>query len=170
MNATRFAHSLPAGVRVLRPTGTTSNEALHSELNSAFRRIQALHKSSLETRLAFFTLAKLLSHNAALYRAGLAQTRSAFVMARTLGPLDVFTSSQWTAWCKKKPCGSAQRADRAAEKADARKVADDLVEAAVGVRKRPAAQTSHPPPAKRAPTDQRHRSVFQLSRPNRVWH
>ena len=39
-NAMRYNHGLPDSLRIFRPVGTTSNEALHYEMNNAFRRVQ----------------------------------------------------------------------------------------------------------------------------------
>lgn len=170
LNATRFAHSLPAAIGVLRPTGTTSNEALHSELNATFRRVQALHRSSMEARLAFFTVGKLAAHNSALYRAGIAQARSSMVLARTIGPLNLFSAAQWATWCRRDPCGTALRVDRAQEREAARRFAAELAATPATTLKRPAGSAPHPPPPKASRTERRHRTVFELPRPGRVWH
>ena len=41
LNGMRHNHTVSAPLRLLRPVGTTGNEALHAELNAAFRRVQA---------------------------------------------------------------------------------------------------------------------------------
>jgi len=62
-NYTRFLHGLTPSERLLLPRGTTANEALHAQLNACYARTQALHASSMETRLAFFRAAKVLCLN-----------------------------------------------------------------------------------------------------------
>lgn len=39
-NSMRYAHTLSRSLRLMRPTGTTANEALHFELNGACHRVQ----------------------------------------------------------------------------------------------------------------------------------
>ena len=43
-NSLRFRHFLPSNVQMRMPSGTTSNEAWHAELNSWFRQAQQLQK------------------------------------------------------------------------------------------------------------------------------
>ena len=49
-NNLRFRHPLP-NVRLLLPSGATSNEALHAETNCWFRQIQRMHRSTLSLKL-----------------------------------------------------------------------------------------------------------------------
>ena len=68
LNDTRFRHTCSRKDLVLMPSGTTSNESLHAEMNSWFHEIQTVYKPQLELKLQIFRLAKLLSHNSALLR------------------------------------------------------------------------------------------------------
>ena len=66
-NNLRYRQVLPAVVRQLLPSGTTSNEALHAEMNTWFRQVQAMHRSTLQLKLQIQSLAKLLAHQTALH-------------------------------------------------------------------------------------------------------
>ena len=75
MNNTRVRASMdPARIQLL-PSGTSSNEALHSELSVCFRQTQALHQATLQLKLGCFTLAEQLSHENAMYHPTVRQVR-----------------------------------------------------------------------------------------------
>ena len=63
----RIHRSLASHRLCLLPTGTTSNEALHHEINRCYKETQKLHQASLQLKLEILQLGKLLSHNRALY-------------------------------------------------------------------------------------------------------
>lgn len=67
LNNTRYRQFLPAAVRLLLPSGTTSNEALHAEMNNWFRQIQGMHRSTLLLKLQVRSLGKLWAHQVALH-------------------------------------------------------------------------------------------------------
>ena len=75
LNGSRWRHALSMETHSLMPSGTTSNEALHAELNHIFRRVQSMHSETLDNRLKVIKLAKLLTHNVAFYRATTRQER-----------------------------------------------------------------------------------------------
>ena len=72
-NNLRYRQVLAPAVRVLMASGTTANEALHAEINTWFRQIQAMHRSTLELKLRIQSLGKLLAHQVALYSPTCAQ-------------------------------------------------------------------------------------------------
>jgi hypothetical protein len=96
-NALRYRHGLPFHVRMLLPSGTTANEALHAELNNFFRQIQSMHRSTLSLKLNILRLGKLMSHNLALFSPTARQMPGAHVLARRLGK-PVWTKDTWLAW------------------------------------------------------------------------
>ena len=65
-NNQRSRHSLAPHERCLLPSGTTSNEALHSQINSWSRSTHEVHRSTLKLKLQVYTLGKQLSHHLAL--------------------------------------------------------------------------------------------------------
>jgi hypothetical protein len=88
----------PARLSLLS-SGTTSNEALHSEINNWFRQAQQMHRSTLALKLQILSLGKLISHNSALYRPTTRQIRSNLVLARALSK-EVWSTADWRKWCR----------------------------------------------------------------------
>lgn len=96
-NSLRYRRALPLPVRMLLPSGTTSNEALHAELNSWFRQTQRMHRSTLALKLQCLQLGKLLAHSAALYMPSARQMPWTHVLARAL-PRPLFNQQTWQRW------------------------------------------------------------------------
>ena len=168
-NVSRFVHTLGAEQRELLPSGTTSNEALNAELRSWFESTVRLHRATLRIKLVVFQFAKLLAHNAALYRSTLRQQRQTIVLHRLAGSLRPFTLKQWRELAAS-PSGEFKRAVRLQQahmrsvpkrpaSVVAKKPAAVLKKPAVAAFKRPAGST-------RLPKLQRgeHRTVFRLKR------
>lgn len=97
-NNLRFKHSLTPAQQLLLPSGTTSNEALHAEINNWFRQIQAIHRSTLRLKLQVVVHAKLLSHTTALYSPTARQMPAAHVLARRLGQ-PLWLKTEWLKHC-----------------------------------------------------------------------
>ena len=146
-NNLRYRQFLPAAVRTLMPSGTTSNEALHAELNAWYRQVQQLHRSTLCLKLRVQSFGKLLSHQTAFNFPTTAQLSSQMVLAGA-ATKPLWTQSTWLAWVKtqrdfgRKPLPLQER--KAAEKER------------IKARKRPAAEAK--PPSKRK------RTAFTLPR------
>ena len=169
-NCTRFLHGLPQHTRALMPSGTTSNEAYHAELNAAFKRVQSLHVSSLESRLKTIQFSKLLAHNSALYRPGLRQERAGTVLVRLVGALRLFDDNSWREWVDAEneavqaaAVGLGERARlkewkeaHAIHKKPARRL----------ILKRPSGDEELEPVRRSA--ESRHRTPFSLRRPTRA--
>eukprot|EP00435_Cladocopium_sp_Y103_P025845 s3264_g6.t1 len=96
-NSLRYRHTVPQHIRVLLPSGTTANEALHAELKLFFRQIQSMHRSTLTLKLNILRLGKLLSHNLALYSPTARQMPAVHILARRLGQ-SLWTEKAWTNW------------------------------------------------------------------------
>ena len=96
-NNLRFRTSLPATDRSLLPTGTTSNEALHAELNNIFRQVQQMHRTTLHLKLSIIRLAKLMTHNSALYSPTCQQLPGSQILVRQVG-LPLWTTQAWNSW------------------------------------------------------------------------
>ena len=101
MNDTRYRHRIPRKQLKLLPSGTTSNESLHHELNVWFRETQQMHRPTLDLKIHVFKVAKLLAHNHALYASSQRQMSSKDVLHRVLGAMSVWTAASWAQWCKK---------------------------------------------------------------------
>ena len=119
--------------------GTTTNEALHRELNRAFDQVHNLYKATLTLRLGIFQLYKLLPHNRAQYGRGLRGASQALMLSRCVGSVAVWNPREWRAWCSK--LGVRVKADLPL--AESRAVDAGVVrEAAAAVKARPAASVS----------------------------
>jgi hypothetical protein len=81
LNNTRQRYAMRTETLSLLPVGTTSNEALHAEINSWFRQTQAMHPSTLELKLKCLLTAKLMMHNAALFSPTTRQMSASMVLA-----------------------------------------------------------------------------------------
>ena len=171
LNLTRFMHVLSREDRILMPMGTTTNESLHAEMDSVFRRVQSLHLSSLECRLSVFQMGRLFSHNAALYRPTIRQMRAGAVRVRAAGCTTLFCATVWDQWLKSPPqAGNAYQRALGERKRmrDWRATNEPQKHARVVVLRRPAAAEALVVPAQ--PAADRRRTVFRLRRKTRVWH
>ena len=130
-NCLRYRHFLPEAVRVLLPSGTASNEALHAEINAWFRQVQQMHRSTLALKLRIQQLGKLIPHMVALHSPTSRQMPEGHLLARYLGnPL--WSTSAWAEWLSQRQVDLPLADQRKSEK---RTVAD----AGLNMR-RPAAQ------------------------------
>ena len=93
MRATLAPHELS-----LLPSGTTSNESLHAEINNWFRQTQEIHQATLRLKLSILEMAKLLPHNSAAYRPTLRQLPPGYVLARA-AVTEVWSDAAWGVWC-----------------------------------------------------------------------
>ena len=62
MNNVRIRHAMTASYLWFLPSGTSSNEALHAEINSWTRSINVTHRSILAVKLQYFMYIKTLQH------------------------------------------------------------------------------------------------------------
>ena len=96
-NNLRYRQGLPPEVRMLLPSGTTSNEALHAEMNGWFRQVQAMHRTTLVLKLQVQGLGKLLAHQTALHAPTTMQLPHSLVLAAaSCRPL--WTPRSWRQW------------------------------------------------------------------------
>ena len=94
---------LPARFHAMLPSGTTSNEALHSEVKAWFRQTQAMHRSTLQLKLQILLLGKSLPHYLALRRPTLRQVDSGVLLARAAA-CSIWSAKTWqmfAATCQK---------------------------------------------------------------------
>ena len=99
LNNLRMRHAISQSRLSLLPVGTTSNEALHREINNWFRETQQMHKTTLELKLSIMSLGKLMTHNTALYWTTTRQMPEAEVLARTAS-VALWSPQQWSRWCE----------------------------------------------------------------------
>ena len=125
-NDTRHRHSVHPRQLTLLPSGTTSNENLHHELNHWFRetaarlhrtcaflsqgffrvsanyRQAALHKATLAMKLDLFHFVKLFARNQALYRPLQRQADQSEITSRAMKASVCFVLPRagWRTWCR----------------------------------------------------------------------
>jgi hypothetical protein len=97
-NNIRMRHAMDRRMLGLLPSGTTSNEALHFEINSWFKQTQSVHKATLRLKLLVMGTAKLISHDAAMRFPTARQVAPAVVLARCV-TRPVWSCTEWKRWC-----------------------------------------------------------------------
>ncbi|CAE7280042.1 ABCB1 [Symbiodinium necroappetens] len=85
-------------VLALLPSGTSSNEALHSEVKNWFAETQQIHQSTLRMKLLILTLGKQIPHFHAMANPTISQCSSRILMARTITN-SLWTELTWQTWC-----------------------------------------------------------------------
>ena len=79
-------------------SGTSSNEALHREINNLFRQTQKIHKSTLCLKCSIFEFLKCLSHWVALTKPLTRQMSQRLVLCCAI-PHMIFGTEEWKKWC-----------------------------------------------------------------------
>ena len=136
MNHIRTRHNVNASYLAFLPSGTSSNEALHAELNSWSRSTNAMHRSTLVLRLRYYRYVKMMQHYLSTQHPLTHVVTAELMLGRSLYR-SIWTEEQWRTWC------SQQNAEGARKKAALPLCRARESEAAlVGewVRKRPAAR------------------------------
>jgi len=95
-NNQRVRHALSPLQRALLPSGTTSNEALHSEIKPWTRSTHEVHRSTLKLKLRIVTLGKQLVHHIATCYPLARQTADGVVLARGVGA-PLWNDESWKA-------------------------------------------------------------------------
>ena len=98
-NFRRFLATIPAHRRLVVATGTTTNEALHRELNNVFDGVHEIHQATLDLKLKIIIMGKGISHVRASEGAALRQMRSALVLSRAVHACPFWCRQTWEAWC-----------------------------------------------------------------------
>jgi hypothetical protein len=107
-NNCRMRHCIERRMLGLLPSGTTSNEALHAEINSWFRQTQSVHKSTLRLKLLVMRTAKLLCHDAAMRFPTARQMSHSVVLARCAAR-PIWSPASWRRWCAELAGGVRKR-------------------------------------------------------------
>ena len=110
-NNVRLRHTLTKAQQLFLPSGTSSNEALHAEINSWLRTCNSLHRSTLRLKLRLMQYRKLLTHHIATCYPFARMTAEGVVLSRALAK-PTWSVETWNAWCEE------QRRDGGQSKAD----------------------------------------------------
>ena len=108
MNNLRVRHALPSSYQWFLPSGTSSNEALHAEINSWSRSINAMHRSTLAMKLKYFRYIKLLLHFLSV-QYPLSHTVSASMLLSRSLHKSLWTHEDWEAWCGEQSSDTVQK-------------------------------------------------------------
>ena len=98
-NFRRFLATVPTHRRSVVATGTTTNEALHRELNNVFDDVHEMYQSTLDLKLKILLMGKGIAHVRASEGAALRQMRSALVLSRAAHACPFWTRQSWETWC-----------------------------------------------------------------------
>ncbi|CAE7834976.1 unnamed protein product [Symbiodinium sp. CCMP2592] len=98
MNNLRVRHALPSSYQWFLPSGTSSNEALHAEINSWSRSTNVIHRSTLGMKLKYFSYIKLLLHYLSV-RYPLSHTVSASMLLSRSLHRSLWSEDDWNVWC-----------------------------------------------------------------------
>jgi len=142
-------------LRVVCPSGTASNEALHAEVNRALRCVTGLHRADLHMKLQFFRAVKLLGHNRALYAPTASQTAQTLVINRAVAGLRLWSEAAWRSVAALPRVPTAYQEGMDSDRARSRVRREHAP-----TRKRPAS----------APSVTDHRNVFRLRRKTRLYY
>ena len=95
-----FSFYVSRGQRVLAllPSGTSSNEALRSEMKNWFRETQQIHQSTLRLKLLMLCLGKQIPHVLAMVNPTISQCSSRVLLARAVST-SPWTGLTWQSWC-----------------------------------------------------------------------
>ena len=108
----RCRHAVPPNALSVIGSGTSQSESLHHEINTWFRNQPELHRSTLQFQLDINCFAKLITHNAALYRPSLRQLDQRTLLCALAPRLDV-PLGVWSAWAGLLADGKAARQHKA---------------------------------------------------------
>ena len=98
MNNVRARHHMRRAYLTFLPSGTSSNEALHAEINSWSRSTNALHRSTLALRLRYNHFIKLLLHHLATEHPMTGVVSATMMLGRSLHQ-SLRDDRSWATWC-----------------------------------------------------------------------
>ena len=98
-NTMRIRHTISRNHLSFLPSGTSSNEALHAEINSWSRSTNALHRSTLALKLRYFRFIKLLEHYLATRYPMSHVVTATMLLGRSLHE-SLWLPGTWDEWCQ----------------------------------------------------------------------
>ena len=108
MNNLRVRHAIQPSYRWFLPSGTSSNEALHAEINAWSRSTNAMHRSTLALKLMYFRYIKLLLHYLSVQYPLSHVVSASMLLSRSLHT-SLWTRDTWTAWCSEQSSESVPK-------------------------------------------------------------
>ena len=154
-NHMRTRHAVDDAYVQLLPSGTSSNEALHAEINSWTRSLNVLHRSTLAVKLRYMMYLKLLVHHTAMFYPYTRVVCQSVILARSCQE-SIWTDAAWQEWCASQHSCSIRQDKAALPLASAREHEAALHKA--WVKKRPASK------ALKSGARKRHRTPLNVPR------
>ena len=108
MNNVRVRMRCPSEYIPFLPSGTSSNEALHAELNSWNTSTNAMHRSTLTLKLRYYLYIKILSHHLACQHPMSSITSESVLLARATQN-SLWSDADWLKWCAEQRTPGKQR-------------------------------------------------------------
>ncbi|CAE7650574.1 unnamed protein product [Symbiodinium sp. CCMP2592] len=97
-NNLRLRHGMTVLERAFLPSGTSSNEALHAEINAWLRTANSLHRSTLLLKLRLMRYRKLVAHHVAMCFPFVRVTAEGVILSRALAK-PLWSEASWLGWC-----------------------------------------------------------------------
>ena len=107
MNNLRVRHAMTASYLWFLPSGTSSNEALHAEVNSWTRSINVMHRSTLALKLQYFMYIKTLQHFLSNEFPMSRVVSASMMLGRALHE-SIWSDQDWSAWCAEQHTAGGQ--------------------------------------------------------------
>ena len=139
LNNLRVRHDMTPAQRALLPSGTSSNESLHAEINAWTKSIRSLHQSTSRMKLEIMQFGKILTHHVASCFPTVQQTSESVLLARAVCK-EIWTDAEWRKCCSLVKAMVPLHRSRQEE---AKKVKDWKNSTATKVRKKALKRTVH---------------------------
>ena len=98
MNNIRVRHAMQSSYLWFLPSGTSSNEALHAQINSWTRSIKVMHRSTLALKLQYFMYIKALQHYLSTEFPLSRIVSGGMLLGRALHE-SLWNCEEWNTWC-----------------------------------------------------------------------
>ena len=98
MNNLRVRHAMTSTYLWFLPSGTSSNEALHAEINSWTRSVNVMHRSTLALKLQYFMYIKTLQHFLSNEFPMSRVVGASMILGRALHE-SIWSKEDWNSWC-----------------------------------------------------------------------
>ena len=100
LNYRRFANTISRARVDDMAVGTTSNEALHRELNSIFDLVHEIYQATLLLKLRIVLLHKGIPHYHACQGDLLRQREPRRILSRAIHNITLWDEAEWVRWCE----------------------------------------------------------------------
>ena len=107
MNNLRVRRAMTSTYLWFLPSGTSSNEALHAEINSWTRSVNVMHRSTLALKLQYFMYIKTLQHFLSNDFPMSRVVGASMILGRALHE-SIWSKEDWNSWCAEQHTANVQ--------------------------------------------------------------